>query len=82
MLDIAKVVNRINETRASSVRLITNDGRKLDLPPGTHAFYDQFDLYLHWPSLDPSDPFRASPTMTVAMMNVASIESVRQEATG
>ncbi len=79
MIDMDKLVEAINEDRNAAIRVTTNAGKIYDLPPGTHAYYDQFTMYVAWPPEDPEHPFRVSKSIWLATMNIASVEKAKPE---
>lgn len=80
-MDIDELIKKINENRTSMLRLHTNAGQAIDLPPGTRAFQDATDMvFIHWPPNDPANPFKVSRSMVISGVNVASMEWLNQKA--
>ncbi|MEM9882802.1 MAG: hypothetical protein AAF800_07785 [Planctomycetota bacterium] len=74
-MDIDYLLEKINQDRAMNVRLSTNSGKVIDLPPGCRAFIDATDtIHIMWPPLDPADPFRVSKSIMLSAVNVATLE--------
>lgn len=80
-MDIDYLIEKINQERVNDLRVTSNSGREIDVPPGARAFVDATDtIHVIWPAIDPANPFRVARTITLAAVNVASLEHVNQKA--